>query len=93
VISGAQLQRKKKYDRALISIAQLPSGAPKSKLEQCLAAPNCQKASSSSDFERPNGYGARLSSDFARIMRKHCAFAVFSNAVGTVWKQSTSNSS
>ena len=55
-------------------------------------ASKAKEACSSIDFERSvafrrsSGYGARLSSDFERIMRKHRACAVFSSAVDRLFE-------
>ena len=52
MLSSAQWpRRKKKHDRAVISSAQWPSGATKSKLEQWFRAHSGSRACSSSDFE------------------------------------------
>ena len=94
MISSAQWPRtKKKHARALILSAQSLSDAPKSKLEHWFRAPSVQKASSSSDFERPvatehvravissaQSKKLRLCSVFEGAGRTSRACAVFSKA-------------
>jgi hypothetical protein len=74
VISSAQWRRRKnKHARALISIAQTVEFPVFRALRR-------SKKQARAWFRAPSSYGARLRNDFERIMRKHCACAVFSNA-------------
>ena len=89
---------KKKHARAVISSAQWPRG----KKKHARALSSLQKASSSSDFERPAAkkqaravissaqwLRSTLEQWFRALNRKSCACAVFSNAVEAVWPHPT----
>ena len=83
VISNAQWPRRKKKHAqtlTLVSSAQCRQSMLEHRFRAAISIARWLRSTLEQSFRAPSGYGARLSTDFERIMRKHCACAVFSKA-------------